>query len=97
MISIADSFSPKEVAVRLRIGEAKGVFTQDVLLRGGKTHPLFEKVMAADILVIGSSIIVHSGLGPKVGEIPAIGLVGFLIAGVLGFWLLVSILRRGRM
>jgi len=47
-ISIADSFSPKEIATRLRIGEAKGVFTQDVLLRGGKTHPLYAKVCEAE-------------------------------------------------
>jgi len=27
----------------------------------------------------------------------SIGLSGFLVAGVMGFWLLVSILRRGKM
>ena len=47
-ISIADSFSPKEIATRLRIGRAKGVFTQDVLLRGSKTHPLYAKVCEAE-------------------------------------------------
>lgn len=48
-------------------------------------------------LVIGSSLIVLSGVPPKWHEIPVIGLAGFLIAGVMGFWLLISILRRGRM
>jgi len=55
----------------------------------------FAIVLAA--LIIGSSLIVLSGIPPKWHEIPVIGLAGFIIAGVMGFWLLVSILRRGRM
>jgi ubiquinone biosynthesis protein len=48
-------------------------------------------------LVIGSSLIVLAGIPPKWYGIPVIGLAGFLVAGVMGFWLLVSILRRGKM
>lgn len=48
-------------------------------------------------LVIGSSLIALSDIPPKWHEIPIIGLAGFIVAGVMGFWLLVSILRRGRM
>jgi len=48
-------------------------------------------------LVIGSSLIVLAGTPPKWHDIPVIGLAGFVIAGVMGFWLLISILRRGRM
>jgi ubiquinone biosynthesis protein len=48
-------------------------------------------------LVIGSSLIVLSGVPPKWHDIPIIGLVGFLVAGMMGFWLLVSILKRGKM
>jgi ubiquinone biosynthesis protein len=48
-------------------------------------------------LIVGSSLIVLSGIPPKVGEIPLIGVVGFVLAGVLGFWLLLSIIRRGMM
>ena len=48
-------------------------------------------------LVVGSALIVLSGIPPKWCEIPVIGLVGFLIAGIMGFWLLVSILRHGKM
>jgi ubiquinone biosynthesis protein len=48
-------------------------------------------------LVIGSSLIVLSDIPPKWHGIPVIGLAGFLVAGVMGFWLLVTILRRGRM
>lgn len=33
VVSIADSFSANEVAVRLRISNAKGIFTQVILLK----------------------------------------------------------------
>jgi len=48
-------------------------------------------------LVIGSGLIVLSGIPPKWHEIPVIGLIGFIVAGAMGFWLLISILRSGRM
>jgi ubiquinone biosynthesis protein len=55
----------------------------------------FAIVVAA--LVVGSSLIVHSRLPPTWHEIPLIGLVGFITAGVLGFTLLVAIIRHGRL
>lgn len=55
----------------------------------------FAVVLAS--LVIGSSLIVHSGIPPKWHGIPLIGLAGYLVAAVMGFWLLISILRRGKM
>lgn len=48
-------------------------------------------------LIIGSSLIVLSGIPPKWNDIPIIGIVGYLLAGIMGFWLLISILRHGRM
>lgn len=48
-------------------------------------------------LIIGSSLIVFSGIPPKWHEIPIIGLAGFSVAGAMGFWLLITILRRGKM
>ena len=47
---IADSFPPKEIASRLRLSNAAAVFTQDVILRGGKTLPLYAKVIEASAL-----------------------------------------------
>jgi len=46
--TIADSFTPNEIAIRLKITKPKLVFTQNVLLRAGKTLPLYEKVIAAN-------------------------------------------------
>lgn len=48
-------------------------------------------------LVIGSSLIVLAGLPPRWHEIPLVGLAGFVVAAVMAFWLLVSILKHGRM
>ncbi len=55
----------------------------------------FAIVLAAQI--IGSSLIVLSGIPPRWHDIPIIGLVGFVVAGVMGIWLLVSIIRHGKM
>ncbi|CAM2068615.1 AMP-binding protein [Sulfidibacter corallicola] len=47
-VSIADSFTPDEIATRLRISKAVGIFTTDFNPRGDKLLPMFEKVKAAD-------------------------------------------------
>ena len=48
VVGIADSFRPPEIATRLRIAEgAVAIFTQDVLIRGGKTLPLYENAVEA--------------------------------------------------
>ena len=48
-------------------------------------------------IVVASSIIIHSGLGNKLFGFPLFGLIGYFIAGVLGFWLLIGILRSGQL
>jgi ubiquinone biosynthesis protein len=48
-------------------------------------------------LIIGSSLIVLAGIPPKWYNIPIIGLLGFMVAGIMGFWLLLSIIRHGKM
>ncbi|KAK4355050.1 hypothetical protein RND71_027244 [Anisodus tanguticus] len=41
VVSIADSFAAQEIAVRLRVSNAKAVFTQDSIVRGGRRFPLY--------------------------------------------------------
>lgn len=53
--------------------------------------------IVAAALIVGSSIIVQADIPPKIAGIPVIGLVGYLVAGALGFVLLISILRHGRL
>lgn len=45
--TIADSFTPNEIAVRLQITRPKLLFTQDLLHRAGKTLPMYAKVLDA--------------------------------------------------
>jgi acetyl-CoA synthetase len=46
-VSIADSFAPEGIAARLKLGQAKGVFTQDYDIRGRRPRPLYKKVVLA--------------------------------------------------
>ncbi|XP_077211884.1 acyl-activating enzyme 18 [Tasmannia lanceolata] len=45
VVSIADSFAAKEIATRLRVSKAKGIFTQDFIVRGGRNFPLYSRVI----------------------------------------------------
>jgi len=47
IVSIPDSLAPAEVQKRLEISGAKLLFTQDVLFRGGKELPLYDKILEA--------------------------------------------------
>lgn len=44
-------------------------------------------------LIIGSSMIVTTGVGPLLFGFPALGVIGYLISGILGLWLIFAILR----
>jgi ubiquinone biosynthesis protein len=55
----------------------------------------FSIVIAA--LVVGSALIVLSKTPPLLFGIPVIGIIGFLAAVVMGVWLLIAILRKGRL
>jgi len=47
-------------------------------------------------LLIGSSLVIRADIGPKMYGISAFGLVGYVGTGILGFWLLISIMRSGK-
>ncbi|GAB2229378.1 hypothetical protein Droror1_Dr00023517 [Drosera rotundifolia] len=54
VVSIADSFAAKEIATRLCVSKAKGIFTQDFIIRGGRTFPLYSRVVEAapDVAIV---------------------------------------------
>ena len=58
VISIADSFSPLEIATRLNITKVKIVFTQDTLTWAGKTLPLYEKIISAKDSILSTAHVV---------------------------------------
>ena len=45
VVAIADSFAPAEIRLRLQIAHTKAIFTQDVVWRRGKLHPLYAKII----------------------------------------------------
>lgn len=47
-------------------------------------------------LIIGSSLVMAFGGGPKLFGFPFLGIAGFLVAGFLGLWLAFLILRSGK-
>jgi len=47
-------------------------------------------------LIVGSSVIMLTGKGPLLFEFPILGVVGFVIAGFLGLFLVLSVLRTGK-
>ena len=55
----------------------------------------FSIVIAA--LIVGSALIVLSKTPPFLFGIPVIGIIGFVAAAVMGMWLLIAILRKGRL
>ncbi|WP_251862140.1 AarF/ABC1/UbiB kinase family protein [Clostridium sp. Marseille-Q2269] len=48
-------------------------------------------------MIIGSSFILTSNVGPKLYNISIIGILGYLIAAFMGFWLLISIIKSGKL
>lgn len=48
-------------------------------------------------LIIAGLVVASSLLVPLSGWLPSLGIVGYLIAALLGIWLLISILRSGRL
>ena len=54
----------------------------------------FSLVIAA--LIIGSSIIMQTDKGPIFFGFPILGVVGFVVAGVMGLWLIIAILHSGK-
>ncbi|KAK9674342.1 hypothetical protein RND81_12G226600 [Saponaria officinalis] len=66
VVSIADSFTAKEIAARLCISQAKGIFTQDLIIRGGRKLPLYSRVVEAAPVV---AIVV-----PAIGEVADVSL-----------------------
>jgi len=55
----------------------------------------FSLIIAA--LIIGSSLIIQLNKGPFLFGFSLLGIAGYLIAGLLGLWLVIAILRSGKL
>ncbi|WP_028581777.1 ABC1 kinase family protein [Desulfogranum japonicum] len=45
-------------------------------------------------MIVGSSLIITTGVKPLLFGFPALGVIGYLFSGVLGVWLLINIIRK---
>ncbi|MDG6243367.1 MAG: AarF/ABC1/UbiB kinase family protein [Methanolobus sp.] len=54
----------------------------------------FSLIIAA--IIIGSSLIIQAGMEPYIWGMPLLGVIGFLVAGFFGMWLVIYIVRTGR-
>ncbi|MCK5164907.1 MAG: AarF/ABC1/UbiB kinase family protein [Desulfobacula sp.] len=55
----------------------------------------FSIIIAA--LILGSAILINSKVPPILFGVSVIGIAGFLAAAVMGIWLLIAIIRKGRL
>ncbi|MFA6545374.1 MAG: AarF/ABC1/UbiB kinase family protein [Limisphaerales bacterium] len=91
----------RRIAAQMKAGQARIHFQHEGLeplvssAERVSNRLSFAIVLAS--LIIGSSLIVLANLPPKIGEMPVVGLAGFILAALMAFWLLLSILRHGRM
>lgn len=47
-------------------------------------------------LIVGSSVIMLTGKGPLLFDFPMLGIIGYVAAGIIGLFLVISILRSGK-
>jgi len=91
----------RRVLAQLKGGRARITFQHDGLeplnntLERVSNRLAFALVLAS--LIIASSVIIHADLPPMWHGIPVVGLAGYIFAALMGAWLLVSILRHGKM
>ena len=45
-------------------------------------------------MIVGSSMIITTGVKPLLFGFPALGVIGYLFSGLIGIWLLINIIRR---
>lgn len=84
----------------LNRGELEIVFTHNGLERFiNKLDVVSNRVSLAVViasLIVGSSLVVQTRGGPEMFGLPLFGVLGYIVAGVFGILLIISILRSGR-
>ena len=94
-------FEIKDLMRMVKDGETRIQFEHrglDVLalkLDHAVNRMVFAIVLAA--LIVGSSVVIHSGMPPLLYGVPLIGVLGFAVAGLLALWLLFSMLGNKKL
>jgi ubiquinone biosynthesis protein len=81
---------------RVKIGfEHRGLENFISQLDRSSNRIAFSLIISA--LIVGSSLIIRTNIGPHLFGFSVLGLLGFIVAGILGIGLVISILRSGRL
>ena len=84
----------RQQKLRLQL-EHKGLETLLATQDQTSNRMSFAIIIAA--LIIGSALIVISEIPPLIFGISLIGIMGYLVAAVMGIWLLLAIIKKGRL
>jgi ubiquinone biosynthesis protein len=87
-LRIADKIERDELGIRFRHENLESL---NHTLENISNRVAFSVIIAA--LIIGSSMIITTGIGPFIFGFPALGIIGYLISSLLGLWLIVIIIR----
>lgn len=94
-------FELRRITRNLRNGEMsislehKGLERLIVELEKASNRLAFAMIIAA--IIVGSSLVMTRQTGMMIYGFPVLGLVGFVAAGFLGIWLVIAILRSGKL
>jgi ubiquinone biosynthesis protein len=94
-------FEIRRIARNLRKGDLsisfhhKGLERLILELEKASNRLAFALIIAA--LIVASSLIMTRPVGLTILGVPALGLIGYVTAGVLGIWLVIAILRSGKL
>ncbi len=95
---------PRDVMEIARLARQQGLvlnLRHEGLERTLSTHDQISNRISFSViiagLIVGSALIVISRTPPFVYGISLIGIIGFLAAAVMGVWLLIAIIRKGRL
>ena len=93
----------RQLVRKLMRGRIQFIFRHDNLdrfiteLDRSSNRIAFAMIIAS--IILGSSVLMQAHVTPLIPytDIPLLGMMGFLVAGLLGVWLVVAILRSGRL
>ncbi|MCD6163578.1 MAG: AarF/ABC1/UbiB kinase family protein [candidate division Zixibacteria bacterium] len=89
---ITNKLSEGELQVRM---QHKGL--ENLIREIDKSSNRLSVSMLIAALIVGSSLIMTVDKGIMIFDFPVMGLIGFLFAGILGIFLVISILRAGKL
>ncbi len=92
IIELSDSLISGRAKLQL---EHKNLNTPINELNKGINRLVFALIISS--MIIGSSTLLNSNIGPKLHSISIIGITGFITAAFMGFWLLISIIKSGKL